>query len=80
MKKSLNKPYFLPMLFWLALSGVLLLLYGLGSAEVPELIYLSVQPLSLLVVFAFSITCAAGPSSRFSRSPRWVGRRWTTAG
>ncbi|AZC17137.1 hypothetical protein [Pseudomonas sp. CMR5c] len=53
MKKSLNKPYFLPMLFWLALSGVLLLLYGSGSAEVPELIYLSVQPLSLLVVFAF---------------------------
>ncbi|MGC5700311.1 hypothetical protein J4P02_08895 [Pseudomonas sp. NFXW11] len=53
MKKDLNKPYFVPMLFWLLVLCVLLLVYGLGPAEVPELIYLSVQPLSLLVVFAF---------------------------
>lgn len=53
MKKDLNKPYFAPMFFWLVVIGVLLLVYGMGPAEVPELIYLSVQPLSLLVVFAF---------------------------
>ncbi|MCO7609096.1 hypothetical protein NJH83_02520 [Pseudomonas chlororaphis] len=53
MKKDLNKPYVAPMVFWLAVVVVLLLLYGLGPAEVPELIYLSLAPLYLLVAFAF---------------------------
>ncbi|NBF08292.1 hypothetical protein [Pseudomonas sp. Fl4BN1] len=53
MKKDLNKPYFAPMVFWLAVVGVLLLVYGQGSADVPELIYLSLAPVYLLVAFAF---------------------------
>lgn len=53
MKNDLNKPYFAPMVFWLAVISVLLLLYGFSSAEVPELIYLSLEPLCLLVAFAF---------------------------
>ncbi|WP_300245063.1 hypothetical protein [Pseudomonas sp.] len=53
MKKDLNKPYVAPMVFWLAVVCVLLLLYGLGPADVPELIYLSLAPVYLLVAFAF---------------------------
>ncbi|PYY78787.1 hypothetical protein DNK59_28540 [Pseudomonas sp. TKO26] len=53
MKNDLNKPYFAPMVFWLALICVLALVYGFGPAEVPELIYLSLEPACLLVAFAF---------------------------
>ena len=53
MKNDLNKPYFTPMVFWLALICVLLLVYGFGPAEVPELIYLSLEPVCLLLAFVF---------------------------
>jgi len=53
MKNDLNKPYFAPMVFWLALICVLALMYGFGPAEVPQLIYLSLEPVCLLVAFAF---------------------------
>ncbi|MGN7739790.1 hypothetical protein ACTJKT_07305 [Pseudomonas sp. 22526] len=53
MKKSLNKPYFAPMAFWLCVVAVLLALYGFANVEVPQLIYLSLAPVYLLVLFIF---------------------------
>ncbi len=53
MKKSLNKPYFLPMAAFMALIMALLLAYGLGPTQVPEVIYLSLEPASLLLAFGF---------------------------
>lgn len=53
MKKDLNKPYFAPMALWLGVLVVLLSLHGFTSAEVPQLIYFSLAPVYLLVLFAF---------------------------
>lgn len=53
MKKSLNKPYFAPMAVWLCVVAVLLALYGFADVEVPQLIYLSLAPVYLLVLFIF---------------------------
>ncbi|MGE8411689.1 MAG: hypothetical protein ACN6QY_04915 [Pseudomonas sp.] len=53
MKKSLNKPYFLPMAACMVLIVALLLAYGLGPTQVPEVIYLSLEPASLLLAFGF---------------------------
>ncbi|BAV73708.1 hypothetical protein TRE132_17460 [Pseudomonas chlororaphis subsp. aurantiaca] len=53
MKKSLNKPYFAPMAFWLCVVAVLLALHGFADVEVPQLIYFSLAPVYLLVLFIF---------------------------
>ncbi|QQZ43696.1 hypothetical protein IF690_09180 [Pseudomonas sp. SK3(2021)] len=53
MKKSLNKPYFAPMAFWLCVVVVLLALHGFADVEVPQLIYFSLAPVYLLVLFIF---------------------------
>ncbi|RON74352.1 hypothetical protein BK635_28870 [Pseudomonas chlororaphis] len=53
MKKSLNKPYFAPMAFWLCVVAVLLALHGFTDVEVPQLIYFSLAPVYLLVLFIF---------------------------
>ncbi|OLF54918.1 hypothetical protein [Pseudomonas chlororaphis] len=53
MKKSLNKPYFAPMVSWLCVFAVLLFVHGFANVEVPQLIYLSLTPACLLVLFLF---------------------------
>ncbi|MGE7957865.1 hypothetical protein ACQKQA_14990 [Pseudomonas sp. NPDC089530] len=53
MKKDLNKPYFAPMAFWLGVLAVLLSLHGFVDVEVPQLIYFSLAPVYLLVLFVF---------------------------
>lgn len=80
MKKSLNKPYFAPMAVWLCVVAVLLALHGFADVEVPQLIYFSLAPVYLLVLFIFLYYFFCWSFISVFPWARSAGSGWTTAG